>query len=106
MSESAELLTAVREMRELLQVMAEPALAARDQKLRDELKRLVGSSVSKAKAASLMKGSLSQREIHRETGMNEGNLSTLVKQLKASNLLTNDANPTLTITIPSNLFDA
>ena len=106
MSESAELLKAVREIRELLEVMAEPALAERDAKFRSELKRLVGASALKAKAASLMKGVLSQREIHRESGMHEGNLSTFIKQLRASNLLTDDLNPTLVIAIPSNFFDA
>jgi len=105
MNEPAELLTAVREIRDLIRVLAEPALAERDQKLRAELKRLVGSSVPKAKAVSLMNGSLSQTEIHNETGMNKGNLSTLVKQLNESKLLTEDSNPTLAITIPSNFFD-
>jgi len=106
MSESAELLTAVREIRDLIQVMAEPALAERDQKLRAELQRIVGSSTGKAKAILLMNGQRTQTEIHRASGMNQGNLSTLVKQLKASKLLTNDPNPTLTVIIPSNFFEA
>jgi DNA-binding MarR family transcriptional regulator len=105
MSESAELLSAVQEIRELIRLMAEPAVAQRDQKLRGEIKRLVGTSVPKSKAVLLMDGTRTQRDIHRETGINEGNLSTLVKELRKSGLLAEDVNPTLLIKIPSNFFD-
>jgi DNA-binding MarR family transcriptional regulator len=106
MSESDELLATVHEIRALLRLMAEPAIAQRDQKLRAELKAIVGSSETKSRAVLLMDGTRTQRQIHSETGMNQGNLSTLVKQLKNSGLLSDHSNPTLAIAIPSNFFDS
>ncbi len=105
MSESDELLIAVREIRDLLQLLAEPAVAERDSKLRAELKTIVGSSGPKSKAVLLMDGTRPQRQIHKETGMNQGNLSTLVKKLKKSGLLSDAPNPTFVIKIPSNFFE-
>jgi len=107
MSECEELLSAVQEIRELVRLMAEPAIAARDQKLRAELKRIVGKSTTSAKSVFLMDGSRSQADIQRETKINQGNLSTLAKQLKANKLLAGDGkNPKLTISIPSNFFES
>jgi hypothetical protein len=102
----AELLTVVSEIRDLLQLIAEPQIAARDQKLRDELVRVVGSSAAKRKAVLAMDGSLTQMEIHKQTGMNLGNLSTVVKQLGKSQLLSGDPKkPKLAILLPPNFFD-
>jgi hypothetical protein len=104
---SDEMLRAVSELRDLVRLMAEPALAARDQKLRSELRRVVGRSATKVKAVLLMDGSRPQRVIHRESGLNEGHLSTLVKQLKVSNLLQGDGKePKLAIAIPANFFES
>jgi hypothetical protein len=106
MSESDQLLSAVEEIRDLIRLMAEPAIAERDQKLRTELKRIVGSSAPKSKAVLLMNGNRAQSDIQRESGINQGHLSTLVKQLKENKLLSGDAkNPKLAITIPSNFFE-
>jgi DNA-binding transcriptional regulator GbsR (MarR family) len=45
-------------------------------------------------------------EIHKQTGMNLGNLSTLVKKLSESQLLSGDLKkPKLTNPIQSNFFD-
>jgi DNA-binding transcriptional regulator GbsR (MarR family) len=53
-----------------------------------------------------MNGSRTQMEIHKQTGMNLGNLSTLVKKLSGVQLLSGDLKkPKLTIPIPSNLFE-
>jgi DNA-binding MarR family transcriptional regulator len=106
MSESDQLLAAVQEIRDLVRLMAEPAIAERDQKLRAELKRIVGNSAQKSKAVLVMDGSRTQRDIQRETGINQGHLSTLVKQLKENKLLSGDPkNPRLAITIPTNFFE-
>ena len=103
---SGEILNTVREIRDLIRLMAEPAIAARDKKFRDELRRLVGNSKPKAKAVLLMDGSRTQKEIHNETSMHQGNLSTLVKQLGEGKLLSGDGKkPKLTITIPANFFE-
>jgi hypothetical protein len=102
----AELLTVVSEIRDLLQLIAEPQIAARDQKLRDELVRVVGGGVAKRKSVLAMDGSRTQMEIHKQTGMNIGNLSTMVKQLGKSQLLSGDPKkPKLAISIPVNFFD-
>ena len=106
MSESDRLLSAVEEIRDLIRLMAEPAIAERDQKLRTELKRIVGNSAAKSKAVLIMDGSRTQSDIQRETGINQGHLSTLVKQLKENKLLSGEPKtPKLAITVPTNFFE-
>jgi ABC-type thiamine transport system ATPase subunit len=101
-----DILSAVREIRDLVRLLAEPAIAERDRKLRDELRRIVKKSVAKRKAVLLMDGSRTQRAIHREAGINEGHLSTLVKQIKSANLLSGDGKePKLSISVPANFFE-
>jgi len=101
--EQTELL---REMRDLLLIMAEPALAERDKRLRAALTEVVGKNRSKARAVLAMDGSRSQSAIHKEGGIDQGNLSRLVKALRNKSLLVgNDKNPKLAITVPSNFFE-
>jgi hypothetical protein len=103
---SEQLLSAICEIRDLIRLMAEPQIAARDQKLRDELLRIVGKSVPGRKSVFLMDGSRTQMEIHKETGIHNGQLSTLVKQLYENKLLMGEAKkPKLAISIPSNFFE-
>lgn len=103
MSREIELLT---EIRDLLQVMAEPALAKRDAKLRSSLRTVVGSSGKKAKAALLMDGSHSQSAIVKESGIDQGNLSRLVKALAAAQLIAADEkHPSLLLKIPPTFFE-
>ena len=90
MSDSPDLLNAILEIRNLVRLIAEPQIAARDQKHRDELIRLVGKSEPKAKAVFLMDGNHTQTAIHAETNMHKGNLSTFVKELGKAGLLTGD----------------
>jgi hypothetical protein len=106
MSESTELLKAIHEIRDLLLLIAEPQIAARDQKLRDELVRIVGKSIPKAKSVLLMDGAHTQAAIHTKTSVNQGHLSTLVKQLVISKLVVGDSKqPKLAIAIPCNFFE-
>lgn len=103
MSQELQLLT---EIRDLLQVIAEPALAKRDAKLRLALRTVVGSSAKKAKAALLMDGTRSQSMIAKESGMNSGNVSRLMKALAAAQLVSGDEkSPALVVKIPSTFFD-
>ena len=103
---SEQILAAVCEMRDLVRLIAEPQIAARDQKLRDELVRIVGRSVPKQNSALLMDGTLTQSDIHKKTGINIGQLSTLVKQLNVSQLLHGELKkPKLAISIPVNFFE-
>lgn len=103
MSKDTELLT---EIRDLLQIIAEPALAKRDAKLRESLRRIAGSSSKKANAILLMDGSRSQAAIAKEASMDKSDLSKLVKALGSDRLIhANSKEPLLTMKIPSNFFE-
>ena len=104
---SAQMLQVLTEMRDLLRLMAEPAIAERDKRLREALRGIAGSATGKkAKAILLMDGSRKQASIVHECGINQGDLSNLVKKLKAAELLTGDPKqPQLSISIPSNFFE-
>ena len=106
MSDSDELLSAVTEIRDLVRLMAEPAIAERDRKLRLELRRLVGKSSASSRSVLYMDGNRTQADIQRETKINKGNFSTLVKKLGTSKLLSGDGKrPKLSISIPANFFE-
>lgn len=101
------LLGEARQIRALLELIAEPAIAARDAKLREELRRIVGASQPKRKAVLLMDGLHSQKQLAEASGANRGHLSTMVGQLDAAGLLSGDKrSPRLVISIPSTFFDA
>jgi DNA-binding MarR family transcriptional regulator len=103
LDEQTELL---REMRDLLRVMAEPALADRDKKLRSSLLEIVGKSEQKASVVLLMNGLRSQAELSKESGMDRGNVSRLVTALRAKDLIKADEkHPELVISIPPNFFE-
>lgn len=104
---SAQILQAVNEMRDLLRLMAEPAVAERDRKLRQALRQVAGSSTGKkAKAVMLMDGSRNRRGIIADCGINKGDLSVLVNKLKEAELISGDGKqPELAISIPSNFFE-
>jgi len=94
------------EMRDLLRVIAEPALATRDEKLRESLRGVVGKGRSKAEAVLLMDGSRTQSTIVNETGIDQGGLSRLVKSLRSASLISADEkHPHLLISIQPNFFD-
>lgn len=100
------LLSAICEIRDLVRLIAEPQIAARDEKLRNELTRIVGMGEAKRKAVFAMDGIRTQLQIHKQTGMHAGNLSTLVKQLGQGGLLSGDPKkPKLAISIPTNFFE-
>jgi hypothetical protein len=102
----SEILAALNEIRDLVRLIAEPQIAARDKKLREELLRIVGNGTAKRKAVLAMDGNRTQMEIHKQTGMNLGNLCTLVKKLGKAELLSGDSKePKLAFPIPSNFFD-
>jgi len=103
MTEQTELL---REIRDLLRVIAEPGLAARDAKPRESLARIVGRSPSKGKAVLLMDGSRTQKAISEESGVDQGNLSKMVKALRDALLIgPDDKHPKLVISVLSNFFE-
>lgn len=94
------------EIRDLLQLIAEPQLAQRDQKYRAALREVVGTGKLKQAATLLMDGTRSQTAIAKESGIDQGQLSRLVKALVEKSLLTrNDGNPRLHIAVPPNFFE-
>lgn len=102
MSEDTELL---REIRDLLRLIAEPALAERDQNLRAALLQIVGKSKQKEAAVALMDGTRSQAAIRNECGIDTGNLSRLVKALREASLIGTDEIPKTVFTVPMNFID-
>lgn len=103
----SEMLLELREIRKLLQLLAEPAIAERDAKLRKELRNIVGASAKRQQSVLLMDGSRLQSEIMKRTGVDRGDLSRTVAKLDAAGLLKNDRRqPQLAITIPSNFFES
>lgn len=101
------LLEEVREIRQLLELLAEPAIAQRDIKLRDELRTIVGSSAKKQQSVFLMDGSRTQKQIIAQTLLDQGDLSKMVGKLESGGLLTEvKKHPKLSISIPPNFFDA
>lgn len=103
MDEQTELL---REVRDLLRVIAEPALAERDKKLKAALLEVVGNSKKRAEVVLLMNGFRSQADLHKESGLDRGNVSRIVTALRAKQLIKeDDKTPELVIAIPPNFFD-
>jgi hypothetical protein len=107
-NEQAErLLEEVHQIRKLIELLAEPAIAERDAKLRGALRDIVGASPKKQRSVMLMDGTRTQAQIVAETDVSKGHLSTMVGQLDRSGLLSEDKKrPTLVISIPTNFFDA
>jgi len=100
------LLEEIRQIRQLLELMAEPAIAQRDAKLRDALRGIVGASVKKQQSVLLMNGTRTQKHIITETAVHQGELSTLVSKLDAVGLLAGDKkHPKLALSIPANFFE-
>jgi hypothetical protein len=83
------LLEEVRQMRKLLELLAEPAIAQRDAKLRDELRTIVGSSTPKQESVLLMDGSRTQAQLI--SGNRCISNATVVKQYVEEHLKTKDA---------------
>jgi len=103
MDDQTELL---REMRDLLRVIAEPALAKRDERLRESLSTPVGKGKLKASAVLLMDGTRSQSAICKESGIDQGALSRLVKALRVDAPIGADEKQLkLTISIPPVFFE-
>jgi hypothetical protein len=106
MSDEGELLREVRQIRQLLELLAEPAIAERDAKLRTELRKIVGTSEKRRRSVHLMDGSRTQAQITGTTSVHKGDLSVMVGKLQAAGLLSGDKkHPKLALTVPANFFD-
>lgn len=102
----SELVETVRKIHGLLELLAEEKIAERDAKQRTNLREIVGASPPKQKSVFLMNGTRTQKEIRIATGVNQGNLSTMVGKLHKAKLLAgNTEMPKLAISIPANFFE-
>ena len=72
------------------------------------MRKAVGDGKTKnAKAVLLMDGKRTQAVLCKESSVNDGNLSRLVKRLREKGLVKADEkHPELVITIPPNFFEA
>lgn len=103
MNEQTELL---REMRDLLVLIAEPHLAKRDETRRSALSTIVGRSKGRAKAVQLMDGTRNQGTIIKETKIDAGDMSRLVKALRTAGLIVeSEKELKLVLSIPQNFFE-
>src|SRR5579863_9364189 len=93
-SEETELL---REIRDLLLLLAEPAIAKRDESQRAAVRELVGRSKAKAKAVAAMDGSRNRQVICKESGIDQGDLSRLIRILRERKLIVDGDMPKLGI---------
>lgn len=102
-----QILSVMEEMRDLLRLIAEPAIAERDKKLRHVLRGVVGSAkTNKARAVLLMDGTRTQAKIVEECGIDKGQLSGLVKALREASLIKGDTKqPGLAVSLPPNFFE-
>ena len=105
--DAGKMLDLLAEMRDLLRLIAEPAIAERDKKFRQAIREIAGAPKGKkAKAILLMDGTRIQKAISKECGIDTGDLSGLVKKLNGSGLLVGDTKqPRIAISIPSNFFE-
>ncbi|WP_311029412.1 hypothetical protein [Mesorhizobium koreense] len=105
--EASEVVEILQRIEALLKLLAEDKIAERDARQRMALLEIVGSSSTKQKSVLLMNGTRTQTEIHGETSVNKGHLSTLVGKLHQAKLLIGDPKkPKLAISIPSNFFES
>jgi hypothetical protein len=105
MLETDEINKAILEIRDLLRLMAAPAIAERDKKAREDIQRIVGQSEKKQAALMLMDGSKTQTDIHKAIDFSKGHLSTMVKELNEAGVLQDDIKkPKIKIYIPINFF--
>jgi hypothetical protein len=102
MTKDTELLT---EIRDLLQVMAEPLLEKRHKKFRDGIRKAVGKSKNGQAAVLLMDGARTQAVIAKEAKIDAGQLNRLVKALEKDLLCTMEGKqPKLATKLPGDFF--
>jgi hypothetical protein len=103
---SSESLLTLRKICELLELLAEDKIAQRDAKQRAALLEIVGKSAVMQRAVLLMDGTRTQKDIHTNTSVHKGNLSTMIGRLNDAKLITGDAKkPKLSISIPKDFFE-
>lgn len=100
-----EMLSLLREIRDLLLPVAdahrdeyEKRQAAREEERHSAIRALL-STDKRSKAWKLADGSRSQREIAKESGMDEGGASKFFKSLRGLDAIADTPNPTRTVEV-------
>lgn len=95
----------LRDIKDLLTLIAEPQLAERDKARRERLREAAGRGEKTKKAALLMDGRHTQAEIAKTVPIDQGQLSRLVKALASAELLdSSSTNPCLIIPVTPAVF--
>ena len=81
-------LQVLRDIRDLLRPIADHYQAGYD--LRQKVRALVSGSLARRKVWDLMDGALVQKELEKQSGMDQGNLSKYLKALRAVGAITGD----------------
>lgn len=103
MSREIELLM---EIRDLLKVMAEPALIKQDEKFKQAVQAVAGKSRKSGAAILLMDGSRTQAAISKQASIDPSQLNRLVKTLEANSLIGVDEKyPKLRVKLSPSFFD-
>ena len=96
MKGDTEVVQLLRDIREYLHVLAEPMLLERQRRLVLATQSLVGKSEKKKAAVLLMDGSRTRSQISKASGLDQGDLSRLVKALMETKAITEElGNPRL-----------
>ena len=96
----------LREIRDLLRLMAEPQLAERDRKGREAILAIVGRSEKRQKAVLLVDGIRTRAQIQKELGWDDGNMSRLFSALKDAGVCdVQNGIPTLRVSISAAMFN-
>lgn len=102
MPREVELLT---EIRDFLQILAEPLIEKKDKAARDKIRDLVSKSKSGQAAVLLMDGTRTQAAIAKEAKIDPGQLNRLVKAIENASLChVVGKHPKLAVKLPPDFF--
>lgn len=93
------------EIRDYLKVLAGPQLAERDREGRQKIVDLAGKSVKRRATILAVDGVRSRADIQKAVGIDQGDLSRFVSELKAASLLVEEGRiPRLAVTVDAGMF--
>lgn len=100
--ETIQLLT---EIRDLLRILAAPLLAEIDREGRQKIAALAGKSAKRRAAVLAMDGKRTRADIQKQVGIDQGDFSRFVADLKAGDLLDeNNRVPRLKVSVAPDMF--
>jgi len=106
-NETTSITTLLTDIRDLLLLIAEPAIAKRDSGLRASIREAVGTGVKRQAASLLMNGKLTRKEIQAQSTIDQSGISRLVSELIEKGLaLEEDSRPCLVCQLPSDFYKA